>query len=681
MKKKSQQLKLFVYIFLLIELAALAVFTIFYFLDSFNFQEIINGYYLIGGVIAVVAINIILVAIVVLNTTNLRYQTDLRAAEVIGEDVQEAYNFAMIGLLITDDNYSIIWSNELFFDRHIDVIDKNIFDWQPQLASLVDKNDGVSSQNIQIATRNYNVKFLSQAGLWIFKDTTDYETVCLHNKNQAPVVGILSIDNYDDVVKGEEDYNDSVIQVKNHIFNYAKKYDILLRRIKESDYMMFCNFASYEKMKEDNFSILDEVRQVTAKEAIPLTLSIGLAREFPDFIKLYDLAASSLSTALSRGGDQVVVSVYDSDMEFYGGKTKAQANQNRVLIRGFVDALLNQIKSSSNVLIMGHRDMDMDALGSCLGVRAMCDRLKIESKLVVDLKLTESKTRAAITTSFSKGELDKLIASPKEAISLITPSTLIVVVDVNVPGLVMAPALLEKIERQRVVVIDHHRKGEISIEDTVLSTIDPSASSACEIIAELIKYSSITPRIELPSIFATIMLAGIFLDSEYYKSDSTGIRTFESSTILKEYGANISMADNFLKDDFEEYHEIHSIVSQAKTVEYGVLFACADQQTRYDTATIAKIANACMQIKGVNASFVIGKLSDKEIKLCARSDGSINVQLLCEKMGGGGHFNKAASVFLKSDLKEVEKIVTDTISAYIQQAKTPDFNRNEGGNN
>ena len=666
---------------MLIELAALVAFIIFYFLDLYHFQTFITPTILFSVVVGVAALNIVVVFIAIINVTNLRYKTDLKAAEVIGEDVQEAYNFAMIGLLVTDENYSVIWANDLFFERHIDIIDKNIFDWQPTLQALIDKTDGLATQNIQIASRNYNVKFLSQAGLWIFKDTTDYETVCLHNKNQAPVVGILSIDNYDDVVKGEEDYNDAIIKVKNHIFNYAKKYDILLRRIKESDYMMFCNFASYEKMKSDNFSILDEVRQVSAGEAIPLTLSIGLAREFPDFIKLYDLAASSLSTALSRGGDQVVVSVYDSDMEFYGGKTKAQANQNRVLIRGFVDALLNQIKSSTNVLIMGHKDMDMDALGSCLGIRAMCERLKIESKLVVDLKLTESKTRAAITTSFSKTELDKLIASPKEALSLITPTTLIVVVDVNTPILVMAPALLEKIGRQRVVVIDHHRKGEISIEDTVLSTIDPSASSACEIIAELIKYSSISPRIELPSIYATIMLAGIFLDSEYYKSDSTGIRTFESSTILKEYGANISMADNFLKDDFEEYQEIHSIVSKAKTVEYGVVFAAADENTKYDTATIAKIANACMQIKGVNASFVIGKLSDREIKLCARSDGSINVQILCEKMGGGGHFNKAAAVFLKSDLKEVEKIITDTISTYIQLAKNPDFNRNEGGNN
>ena len=681
MKKKTRFLKTFSYTFMLIELAALAVFAIFYFLNLFNFQESIKNEYIIGGTVALVALNILILFISIVSVTGLRYQTDLKAAEVIGEDVQEAYNFAMIGLLVTDENDSIIWANDLFFERHMDVIDKNIFEWQPSLSVLKEKTEGVSVQNIQIASRNYSVKFLSEAGLWIFKDTTDYETVCLHNKNQAPVVGILSIDNYDDVIKGEEDYNDSIIKVKNHIFTYAKRFDVLLRRIKESDYLMFCNYASYEKMRKDDFSILTEVRNVTAGEAIPLTLSIGLAREFPDFIKLYDLAASSLSTALSRGGDQVVVSVYDSDMEFYGGNTKAQANQNRATVRVFADSLLNQMKSSSNVLIMGHADMDMDALGSCLGIKAMCNHIGVEGKLIVDFKLTESKTKSALLTSFTKSELDKMIVSPKEALGLIKPSTLVVVVDVNAPYLVMAPTVLEKIGEKRVVVIDHHRKGEVSIANNVLSTIDPSASSACEIIAELIKYSSYSPKIELPSIYATIMLAGIFLDSEYFKSDSTGTRTFESSTILKEFGANISMADNFLKDDIEEYKEIHSIVSNIKTAEYGVVYAVTSPESRYDTATIAKIANACMQIKGVAASFVIGRLNDHEIKLCARSDGSINVQMLCEKMGGGGHFNKAAALFLKSDIKEVEKILLDTIANYLQAAKNPVFSRNEGGNN
>ena len=430
---------------------------------------------------------------------------------------------------------------------------------------------------------------------------------------------------------------------------------------------MLCNFESYEKMREDHFSLVDKVREVSAGEDIPLTLSIGLARDFPDVVKLNELAQASLSIAMSRGGDQVVVSVYGSEMEFYGGKTEAQEKRNRVRIRVLADSLINLIKNASNVLIMGHTNMDMDALGSCLGIKAICDRVQIPAQLVVDLKATESKTRSAITSSFTKDQLEELIVSSKEALGLVSPTTLIVVVDVHIPSMVMAPALLDK--SNRVVVIDHHRRGEEYIESPVFDYIDPSASSASEIIIEFIKFCSISPRIEVSSTYATIMLAGIFLDSEFYKSNNTGIRTFESSTILKEYGANNSVADDLLKDDYEEYIEVNSIVRNMKTAEYGVVYAIADPDKFYDSATIAKAANTCLSMKGIHASFIIGKTSSREIKISARSDGLINVSTLCEKLGGGGHFTSAAATFMKSDVKEVETMLTNVISLYLKEAK------------
>ena len=301
----------------------------------------------------------------------------------------------------------------------------------------------------------FEVKYLSEAGLWIFNDNTDYESIYDYNKQQAPVLGILSIDNYEEVVKGDEDYNDTITKVKSLIFDYAKKYDILLRRFKDNTYSMLCNFEAYSRMKDDKFSIVDKVREISAEESIPVTLSIGLARDFPDVVRLNELAAASLSIAMSRGGDQVVVSVYGGEMEFYGGKTEAQEKRNRVRVRVLADSLINLIRNASNVLVMGHTNMDMDALGSCLGIKAICDRVNAPCKLVVDLKATENKTRMALLSNFTKDELEKMIASPKEALGMIKPSTLIVVVDVHTPNMVMAPALLDKCDR--IVVIDHHR--------------------------------------------------------------------------------------------------------------------------------------------------------------------------------------------------------------------------------
>ena len=667
MNQKVRGLKIFTYIFILIQMAGIVVFSIFYFQGLYNIKDLLKPEYIIAGALGLMVIDIILMWIFVSSVLKVKYHTDLRAAEVIGEDVQEAYNFAMIGLAVTDEHDVVVWTNDLFKERHLDIIDTNILEWQPSLMELKEKNNEEAVMKLKINNRNFEVKFLSEAGLWIFKDNTDYESIYTYSKQQAPVLGILSIDNYEEVVKGDEDYNDTITKVKNVIFEYAKEFDILLRRFKDNTYSMLCNFESYSRMKEDNFSIIDKVREVSAGESIPATLSIGLARDFPDVVRLNELAAASLSIAMSRGGDQVVVSVYGGEMEFYGGKTEAQEKRNRVRIRVLADSLINLIKNASNVLDLGHTNMDMDALGSCLGIKAICERVEIPAKLVVDLKNTENKTRAALLSTFNKDELEELVVSSKEAMSLVTPSTLIVVVDVHTPSMVMAPNLLDKSDR--IVVIDHHRRTEEYIESPVFDYIDPSASSASELVTEFIKFASISPRIEIPAVYATIMLSGIFLDSEFYKNNNTGIRTFESSTILKEYGANNSMADDLLKDDYEEYVEVNSIVKNMKTAEYGVVYCMADTNNVYDSATIAKAANTCLSMKGVHACFAIGKISNKEMKVSARSDGLINVSLLCEKMGGGGHFTSAATVFNTNDIKEVEATILRVVSTYLKDAK------------
>lgn len=668
MKKKINHVRIIAFVLVLFELLVTGLFLILYFNNFFHARERFAPEYIIIAAVSLLVLNVLFVWISTFRISSYRHRTDLKAAEVIGSDVQEAYNFAMIGLVVTDENDIVIWNNDLFKERHLDIIDLNILEWQKGLVPLKEKASSSEVVKLVISNRNYEVKFLSDAGLWIFKDTTDYESIYSYSKEQAPVVGILSMDNYDEVIKGDDDYNDTITKAKDIIFDYAKEYGVLLRKFKDSNYLMLCNFEAYSKMKDDNFSIVDKVRSVSFGEDIPLTLSIGIARDFPDVVKLNELANAALAIAMSRGGDQVVVSVYGKEMEFYGGKTEAQEKRSRVKVRVLADSLINLIKNASNVLIMGHTNMDMDALGSCLGVKAICDRLSIPSKLVVDLKATEAKTRAAITSSFSKEQLDDLLISGRDAYSEVNSNTLVVVCDVHIPSMVMAPMLLDA--TNKVVVIDHHRRAEEYIESPVFNYIDPSASSASELITEFIRFSSISPRIELSQTFATIMLAGIFLDSSFYKSKNTGIRTFEASTILKEYGADNAVADDLLKDDYEEYIETSNIVSNIKTASYGVVYAVANPNQIYDTSSIAKAANACLSMKGIHAAFVIGKTSSREIKISARSDGYFNVSKLCEKLGGGGHFTSAAATFLKSDVKEVEDMLISVIHKYLAEAKT-----------
>lgn len=667
MNKTLRRIKIASFTIIFIQIIAIALFCIFYFMNLFNFRETFKDVYVVITAAGIVLLDSIILWIINMRISSLRHRTDLKAAEVIGSDIQEAYNFAMVGLVITDENGIVLWTNELFRNRHIDIIDTSIFDFDPSLRVLFDSAAPSETTKISYNSKYYDVKFLHDAGLWIFKDTTDYESIYNYSREQAPVVGVLSIDNYSDIVHGDESYNDLITKVRTAIFTYAKDYGILLRRIREDNYSLLCNNSSFDKMKADHFSLIDKVRELCRDEDLPLTLSIGIASNFPDVVKLSELANAALEIAMSRGGDQVVVNVYGSEMEFYGGKTAAQEKRSRVKIRVLADSLISLIKNSDRVLIMGHKGMDMDAFGACLGIKAMCERLSKTAEVVVDFKETESKTRAAITSSFSKDEIDSLIVSPKDVLSIINNDTLLVVVDVHTPGMTMEPELLEK--ANKVVVIDHHRRAEDYIEFPVFNYIDPSASSTCEIITELIRFSSISPRIELPSTYATIMLSGIFLDSAYYKNKSTGIRTFEASTILKEFGADNIQADDLLKDDYEEYQQINSIINSLNTPYYGIVYAIGNSDTVYDNATIAKACNACLNMKGIHAAFVFAKTASKEIKMSCRSDGSVNVQLLAEKLGGGGHFSAAAVTFSTGDLSAIEVKLKELLNTSLNEAK------------
>ena len=666
MGKTIKYIKTISFIIILVQIVLGALLSIFYFNNLFNFKEVFPPFYLVLAMIVVVVIDCLFIWIVILILSSLRQKTDLRAAEIIGSDVQEAYNFAMIGLAITDDKNTVLWTNDLFKDRHIEIMDMDIIAWQPELSALRDVNNADQNVKITVNSRTYAVKLLPEAGLWIFKDITDFEQIFNYSKEQAPVVGILAIDNNDDVVRGDDDFNDVVTKVKSDIFNYAKEFGILLRRIKDDSYSMLCNYASFCRMLDDKFSIIDKVRGESSRGEIPLTLSIGIAHDFPDVNKLNDLANDALDIAMSRGGDQVVVSAYGQEMKFYGGKSEAQEKRNRVKTRVLADSLISLINASQKVLIMGHANMDMDAFGACLGMKAICNRLNKNSRIVVDLKNTEAKTRAAITSSFGKDELEKLTINSKDAEDMMDGNTLLIVVDVHIPSMVMAPKLVEN--AAKIVVIDHHRRAEEYIDSPVFNHIDPAASSTCELISEFIRFSSINPRIELPSTYATIMLSGIFLDSSYFKSRNTGIRTFEAATILKEYGADNSLADDFLKDDYEEHKEVTEITSNLETPYYGVVIASGVQERLYDHATIAKAANTCLSYKGVHAAFVIGRTSNREIRVSARSDGTINVSLLTEKLGGGGHFTSAAAAFNSNDIKVVKDKIIMVLETSLAEA-------------
>ena len=253
MGKRIRIIKIVSFIIILVEISLIAGFSILYFTNSFNLANTMKPQSVVLACTILAAIDCLFVWAISISVASLRHKTDLHAAEVIGSDVQEAYNFAMIGLAVTDKNDNVLWTNDLFKNRHIDIIDTNILAWQPQLSVLKDMSNAGGDKECKISfnSRTYDVKLLIEAGLWIFKDVTDFEESYNYAKDQAPVVGLLMIDNYDDVVRGDDDFNDTATKVKNVIFAYAKEYGVLLIKIKSDSYSMLCNYKNYMRMHED----------------------------------------------------------------------------------------------------------------------------------------------------------------------------------------------------------------------------------------------------------------------------------------------------------------------------------------------------------------------------------------------------------------------------------------------
>ena len=666
MKKRLFKAKLIGAIIGLLELAGVIFLAVSYYFNWFNFKEVITPVNIFISFGSAVIVDIVYVWAIIFYFSKIRQKTDLRAADLIGSDIEEAYNFGMLGLAVVDENNTVLWTNTLFKERAIEILDENILEWQPELKEL---EEGSSKTVVKISfnSRNYDVKLLKEAGLYIFKDTTDFETITEYSKRQAVVIGQIIIDNFSDVFANGEETNDVLSKVRTAIYDYARDYSALLRKISNDAYLIICNFESLEKMIADKFSLLDKIHEIGEKEATPPTLSIGIAYDYPDVVKLNDMSVSALEIATSRGGDQVVVSQYGQDLNFFGGKTEAQENHNKVRVRVMGDAVISLIKNSASVIIMGHSMLDMDAFGACLGIKAICDTLGKQSRIVYNPKSIERKTKGALVTTFPKEEMNKVFVSEAEGLDLLKGNTLVVVCDVHKTSMTLAPKIIEK--ANKVMIIDHHRRGEDFIESPIFSDIDSSASSACEMIAELIRYASSNPRVKIPAAYATVMLSGIFMDSNFFKSTTSGARTFEACMFLKECGADNTKADDFLKDEFEEHALVNKILANTRTPYYGIVYCMAEDEDIIEPATLAKVGNACMSMKGINASFVIGKTATDEVRISCRSDGTINVQLLAEKMSGGGHFTQAACSFKHYSLEAAETRLLNVLNDYLNDAR------------
>lgn len=619
----------------------------------------------------------IVLAIVIAIVTYIAWQFEKKSFEETEKHIEtlsyrmkkvgeEALLEMPIGIILINDQYVIEWANphmtrELEFDT---LIGADLFSLSDELHTLV-KQDETPELTISLSDKKYKVFYKQQEKLLYFFDITEQVEIESLYYADRTVLGVLFIDNYDELAQGIDDQTKSQINslVTSLVNNWGLEHGIYVKRVSSDRFMAILNESILVELEKTKFSLLDDIREATSKLNLALTLSVGVGAGSASLVELGQLAQSSLDLVLGRGGDQVAIKQPSGKVKFYGGKTNPVEKRTRVRARVISHALRDLIQDSDQVFVMGHKLPDMDAIGASIGVRKMAEMNQINGYVVVDFDGLDQSVTRLMDEVRGKPELFERFISPEEALSKLTDQTLLVVVDTHKPSMVIDERLLNKSEK--VVVIDHHRRGEEFISNTMLVYMEPYASSTAELVTELLEYQPKNDKITM--LEATAMLAGIIVDTKSFTL-RTGARTFEAASYLRTNGADTVLVQRMLKEDIETYIERSKIVQTVEFFRDGIAIGHGEEGSPYSQVLIAQTADILLTMKGVSASFVVAKKDNGIVGISARSLGDINVQLIMEKLGGGGHLTNAAC-----------QLQIDTIEEAIEQLKQAIVEIVEGG--
>ena len=496
-------------------------------------------------------------------------------------------------------------------------------------------------------------------------DNTAYQNLKDKYTDEFAIVAKVEVDNFDEAISSapSEIRPLLIAEIDSTISQYFEEYDALVRKSDEDLYLVVMNFKSLRAIKEKRFDILDDLRDLNKGNSIPITLSIGVSSFGLNFKDAYIESDSSLDLALGRGGDQAVVKV-DDNYEFFGGKSKAMEKRNKVKARVIGEALKQLIDRSENVYIMGHKNPDMDAIGAAIGcLRATLNRNK-EGFIVLE-KSNPSIDNLIDRMKEEEAETYEKLISRETALSNIKHSSLLIIVDNHKPSFTECPDLLEK--TNQIVVIDHHRRGKEFVDNPVLQYVEPYASSTCELITEMLTYMS--NDLNLTHFEADALMSGIVVDTKNF-SFQTGVRTFEAASILKRAGANMLKVKALFQDDLDTMVYRAEVIHNTKMIHDNIAVSRFDKESNNSVLVAAQAADALLDINGIDASFVL-TINDGKVHISGRSRGEVvSVQLILEKIGGGGHLNMAGAQLDTTDLDEAEKILINAIDEYLIDNKS-----------
>ena len=636
-------------------------------------------------VIALLALILIIGAYVLTrkNTTE-RNREISQFFDAISQSVDQASTYAVqnlpIGIAIVDMQSSLCWANSVFRDWVGDIDnDQKLDHIMPNLN--IDKFWGKFGYFFEhIGERYYRVvyKYLQTEGsdddnylILYFEDITETEIQKMNCIASVPVFCDIEIDNMEEVAKGLSAVQQATLwtNVNNCLLDELTAVDGFVRSYGNEKYFACLSRKALDTLKEENFSFLEKIRMIHTVNRIPVTLSIGVAA-FPEevmtaglanFNELADKARAGLDLALGRGGDQVVVYEEDGSPHFYGGKTRSVEKNTRVRARVVAQAIRELIDTSDCVLIMGHEREDYDSIGAAVGVAHMA-RLVGKPVHIVVSKQTDAICRLE-KQILDVSAFKDLLISAEMAQDLCNNQTLLFIVDTHRPDMTVSPALIDKTDRR--VVIDHHRRSSDFIKKPLLTYTEPSSSSTSELVTELLQYYQ--EDIELEKIEATALYAGIIVDTKNF-AVQTGVRTFDAAAYLRRSGADPEIVRELFSFDFETVRDRARILSEAQ-IDNGIAMAVCPPGTQNVTIVAAQIADTLINIDNVSASFTFYELNADCIGISARSKGEINVQLVMEALGGGGHRTVAGAQVKGRTIEEAQSDVMTALNEVLNKNK------------
>ena len=583
-------------------------------------------------------------------------------------------------LAIVETNGNVIWKSEKFVTE-FENLDINMNEYLSEIVRSIkltiensdenkqEKTRGTIDTNIKIANRMYKVlgsyvkshkihqKEQEYTTILYFIDETYLRKLEKEKQDSDICVGILMIDNYEEISQriSSEIKPQLIAKMEKYIYDWAGKYKALIVKSDRDTFFCIMEQKYLKEAEADKFNILDEVKDIDVPDMAQPTLSIGFSDDGDSNAEKAESARTVIDIALGRGGDQAIVKM-DGRYQFFGGRTQEVEKRTRVKARIVSHALKELMTEADNVLLMGHSHGDMDSIGSSLGLYRLAKTLGKEAKIVNETTgiglsnfLIEAKKHDEYTDCF---------VTKQEALDAVKPNTLLIVTDTHKKSYVEVPELLEKVNK--IVVIDHHRRSTDYIENAILTFHEVYASSASELVTEILEYSQLD--INLTQIEVEALYAGIMLDTKNF-TFKTGVRTFEAAAYLKKCGVDIIKVKKWFQSDLKTYQVISEIVSKSEIVNDSIAISIYENDDENANIIAAKAADELLTIGGINASFVLGKTGEK-IYISGRSIGGINVQLILEKLGGGGHITLAGAQLENMSMEDAKQELINRINEY-----------------